>query len=175
MSSDQEQNEAQEKQTPRSRIKTRDQIDQETGAVSTRRPTPSSILVYVGIVIFIFFYGFLVPGEPSLAFGERLAVTVFLRIMIIFLLINRSTIGWILAILFEISQIILFPLSFDVPNEPKTWGLIFLHTAAMALLLTGATRQHIWARDPEIVAQQQEVGSDQADPSSSESRSSSST
>jgi hypothetical protein len=181
MSSDQEQNE-QKKTTPKSKIKTRDQIEQESGAAPIRRPTPSSILVYIGIVIFIFFYGFLVPGEPTIDFGERLAVTVFLRIMIIFLLINRSTIGWILAILFEVSQIILFPLSFDVPNEPKTWGMIFLHTAAMALLLTGATRQHIWAPDPEIVNQStgdpdaEETEQHQADPSaSSSSRSSSST
>jgi hypothetical protein len=180
MSSDQEQNEQRKKPTPKSKIKTRGQIEQESGAAPVRRPTPSSILVYIGIVIFIFFYGFLVPGEPTIDFGERLAVTVFLRIMIIFLLINRSTIGWVLAILFEVSQIILFPLSFDVPNEPKTWGMIFLHTAAMALLLTSATRQHIWAPDPEIIKQStgvpdaDEVEQHQADASSSSSSRSSS-
>jgi hypothetical protein len=176
MSSDQEQ------QTPKSKIKTRDEIEQEKNPTPFRRPTPSSILVYVALVIGVYLYSVVVPGEPVLDFGERFAVTIFIRLLIIFLLVNRSTIGWILALLFEASQIILFPLSFDVPNEPKTWGLIFLHTAAMALLLTRATRQHIFAPDPEIVAQQQKpeeddqaAESDQADASSSSSSRSSST
>jgi hypothetical protein len=154
MSSDQNADEQNQTRAPRSRIKTREQIEQEKNPTPARQPTPTSILAYVGLVIFILFYGFLVPGEPSIDFGERLAVTVFLRIMIVFLLINRSTIGWILAILFELSQIILFPLSFDVPSEPKSWGLIFLHTAALALILTATTRRHVFDPDPETVTLQ---------------------
>jgi hypothetical protein len=172
----------QENQTPKSKIKTRDEIEQEKGTAPARRPTPSSILVYVALVIGVYLYSVVVPGEPVLDFGERFAVTIFIRLMIIFLLVNRSAIGWILALIFEGAQIVLFPLSFDVPNEPKTWGLIFLHTAAMALLLTRATRQHIFAPDPEIVAQQKQLEdedqaseSDQAEASSSSSSRSSST
>jgi hypothetical protein len=184
MSSDQDQNENQDQATPKSKIKSRSQIDQESGAAPVRRPTPSSILVYVALVIVTYLYSFVVPGEPVLDFGERFAVTIFIRLMIVFLLVNRSTIGWILALLFEASQIVLFPLSFDVPNEPKSWGLIFLHTAAMALLLTRATRQHIFSRDPETTTaergdheREDESEEVQADgtPSSSRSSSSSST
>lgn len=182
MNNEQSRTDQDQSDSPKSKIKTRDQIEQEQNPAPPRQPTPSSILVYVGIVIFIFFYGFLVPGEPVLDFGERLAVTVFLRIMIIFLLINRSTIGWILAILFEVSQIILLPLSFDVPDEPKSWGLIFLHTAALALILTHTTRQHVFRPDPETTAQEGQTlppalddseARDQARESSSSSSSSS--
>lgn len=144
MSSDQEQ-EPQE-QTPKSKIESR---DQQAAAMSTRRPTPTSLLVYVAFVILTMVYGLVIPGEPVLAIDQRLAITIFVRLLLIFLLVNRSWVGWILAVLFEALQIILVALLIEPPGGPKIWGMLFLHTATLALLLTGATRQHIWRKDPE--------------------------
>jgi hypothetical protein len=141
--------------TPKSKIKSRREIEGATAP--PRRPTPSSLLVYVAIVLFTFGYGALIPGEPSLAFDQRLAITVFFRLMLIFLLVNRSVVGWVVALLFEAMQIILVALLIESPGGPKVWGMVFLHTAALALLLTGATRQHIWSwREESLAAQRAE-------------------
>lgn len=182
MSNEQEQTD-QEKTTPKSKIQSRHERDA-ASTLDQRRATPATILVYIVIIIFTFFYGFLIPGEPSLAFDQRLAITVFFRLMIVFLLINRSVIGWFLAIVFESLQIILVALLIEPPGGIKVWGMLFMHTAALALLLTGLTRQHIWSKREESLvpppsSEQPDSGdageSDQAEGSSSSSRSSSST
>jgi hypothetical protein len=171
MSKEQEQN-----PTPRSKIKSRSEIE----STPARRPTPPSILVYIGIVIFTLLYGLVIPGEPTLAFDQRLAITVFFRLMLIFLLVNRSLIGWILALIFEAMQIVLVAVMIEPPGGPKIWGMLFLHTAALALLLTGATRQHIWSGrqerppGPRTRAQIEEDEQRQRDATSSSSSSSSS-
>jgi hypothetical protein len=173
MSSEQEREE--KKTTPRSKIKSR----AETENVPERRPTPASILVYVGVVVFTLFYGLIIPGEPALAVDQRLAITVFFRLMLVFLLVNRSFVGWIVAVIFEAMQIILVALLIEPPGGPKIWGMLFLHTAAMALLLTGATRQHVWRRSeerppgPRTRAQIEEDEQRQRDATSSSSSSSS--
>lgn len=133
-------------QTPKSKIQSRSQ--QQAAEAPTRQPTPTSILVYVAFVFLTMIYGLVLPGEPSLAIDQRLAITIFVRLMLIFLLVNRSWIGWILAVLFEALQIILVALLIEPPGGPKIWGMLFLHTATLALLLTGASRQHVWRKDP---------------------------
>ncbi|MFW6075243.1 MAG: hypothetical protein ACOC9Y_06595 [Chloroflexota bacterium] len=144
MSSDQEQDS--QEQTPKSKIQSR---GQQAAEMPGRRPTPTSLLVYVAFVILTMVYGLVIPGEPVLAIDQRLAITLFVRLLLIFLLVNRSWIGWILAVVFETLQIILVALLIEPPGGPKIWGMLFLHTATLALLLTGATRQHIWRKDPE--------------------------
>jgi hypothetical protein len=177
MSSDKEQNDQQEQQTPKSRIKTRDQIQREAGAVPARRATPASILAYVAIVVTLFVFWAVVPGYPPIDFDGQLAVSVFLRLLVIFLLMNRSAIGWIIALLIEGIYIIVFSIQIaqvGPETAAKLWGLLFISIAAMALILTRSTRQHVFSPDPEVISQQGEHP-DQAEPSSSESRSSSST
>lgn len=146
MSTEQEQEPPE--QTPKSKIQSRSQSAE---PVSTRRPTPTSVLVYVAFVFLTMIYGLVIPGEPTLAIDQRLAITIFVRLLLIFLLVNRSWIGWIFAVVFESLQIILVALLIEPPGGPKIWGMLFLHTASLALLLTGATRQHVWHREPEPV------------------------
>lgn len=183
MSSDHAQEQSEEQQTPRSKIRSRREIEEASGDAPRRKPTPSSILVYVVIVLSTFAYGVVIPGEPPLAVDERLAITVFFRLMLIFLLVNRSVVGWAVALLFEAMQIVLVALLVESPGGPKVWGMVFLHTAALALLLTGATRQHIWSKREESLAaeraeqarQQAQLEEQEQNQASSSSSSSSST
>lgn len=168
----------QEQQKPASRSKIRSRLE-ESPAV-TRRPSPPTILIYVVVVIATLVYGLIIPGEPVLAVDQRLAITVFFRLMLIFLLVNRSFVGWILAVVFEAMQIILVALLLEPPGGVKVWGMLFLHTASLALLLTGATRQHIWSArqerppGPRTRAEIDEDEQAQRDATSSSSSSSSS-
>jgi hypothetical protein len=108
-----------------------------------RQPLPGSIWIYVVVVLLIYLFGGLWPGDPALAFDGRLAVTTFFRLLFIFLLINRSTVGWILAAAFEAMAIVLLIVTFEPPATIKLGVLMFLHSAALALLLTRATRVYI--------------------------------
>ena len=135
--------EEQSESTPKSKIKSRNEMAQ--AEMPKRTPTPTSILLYVAIVVISMLYGLVVPGEPALAVDQRLAVTIFIRLLLIFLLVNRSFVGWVLAALFESLQIILIALQIEPPGNPKIWGTLFMHTAALALLLTRATRAHVWS------------------------------
>lgn len=186
MSSEQEQNEQPQAETPKSKIKTREQIDRAANPAPPRQLTPSSIMVYIGLVVFLYIYWALFPGFPPLELGANLATSVFVRLLVIFLLMNRSPVGWIIGTLLESLYIVIFALqiaSLGGDSAAKLWGLLFLSIAALALLLTRTTRQFVWAPDPEIIAQstgdpdaptEEDQRSDQAgSPSSSSSRSSS--
>jgi hypothetical protein len=177
--SEQEQNQA----APQSKIKTREQIEQGKNPAPPRKPTPSSVLVYVGLVIVMYLYWAIFPGFPPLELEANLATSVFIRLLVIFLLMNRSFVGWIIGILLEGIYIVVLSLqiaSIGGDSAAKLWGLLFMSIALMALLLTRTTRQHVFSPDPEIVAQQQadpDAESDdergQAEAPSSSSRSSS--
>lgn len=189
MSSDQEQTDQtdQADQAPKSKIKTRRELDEQSGAVPPRQPAPSSIFAYVAVIITLFLFWGIVPGYPPIALDGQLAVSVFLRLLVVFLLINRSTIGWLIGAVIEGIYIIMFSIQIaqEGPDQAaKLWGLLFISIAAMALLLTRATRQHVFSPDPEVVAEQSgdpdaeapdETDEDQAVSSSSSSGSSSST
>jgi hypothetical protein len=109
----------------------------------TRQPLPGSIWIYIAVLLLIYLVGGLWPGDPALAFDGRLAVTTFFRLLFIFLLINRSTIGLILAAAFEAMAIVLLIVTLEPPATIKLGVLMFLHSAALALLLTRATRVYV--------------------------------
>lgn len=183
MSSDQaheEQNQQQES-TPRSRIKSRQEIEQEKSPTPGRRLTPTSLLLYVGLVVVMYIYWALFPGYPPLELEANLGTSVFIRLLVIFLLINRSVVGWFIGIVLEAIYIVTF--SFQIASiggdsAAKIWGLLFLAIAALALLLTRTSRQHVWSKDEPVAApaaQSSQQGNGQAESASSSSGSSSST
>jgi hypothetical protein len=180
MSSDQAPEDQQENATPRSKIKSRQEIEQEKAPTPVRRPTPTSLLLYVGLVIVMYIYWAVFPGYPPLELEANLGTSIFIRLLVIFLLINRSVVGWFIGIVLEAIYIITF--SFQIASiggdsAAKLWGLLFLAIAALALLLTRTSRQHVWSKGD--AAEAPAAPSGQAEPdqagSSSSSRSSSST
>jgi hypothetical protein len=178
--SSQQELETQENATPRSKIKSRDQIEQEKNPAPGRRPTPSSLLFYVGLVIVLYIYWAFFPGFPPLELEANLGTTIFIRLLVIFLLINRSVVGWFIGIVLEAIYIIVF--SFQIASiggdsAAKLWGLLFFSIAALALLLTRTSRQHVWSKGDDQVHEMRssKTETDQAEASSSRSSSSSST
>lgn len=181
MSSDQAHEDQQEDSTPRSKIKSRKEIEQEKSPAPARRPTPTSILLYVGLVVVLYIYWALFPGFPPLELEANLGTSIFIRLLVIFLLINRSVVGWFIGIVLETIYIIVF--SFQIASiggdsAAKLWGLLFLAIAALALLLTRTSRHHVWSKgdeaEPDAHAFKATRTDDQAEPASSSSRSSSS-
>lgn len=157
MSNDQTSTNQGQESAPKSKIKTRDQIEQEQNPTPPRQPTPSSVLVYVGLVIVMYLYWGLFPGYPPLELEANLATSVFIRLLVIFLLVNRSIVGWIIGVVLEGIYIVVF--SFQIAgiggeSAAKLWGLLFMSIALMALLLTRTTRQHVFRPDPEIKSQE---------------------
>ncbi len=139
--------------TPKSKIKTRDQIEQEQNPSPQRQPTPSSVLVYVGLVLVMYLYWGLFPGFPPLELEANLATSVFIRLLVIFLLVNRSMVGWVIGVLLEGIYIVVFSVQIagiGGDSAAKLWGLLFLSIALMALLLTRSTRQHVFQREPQV-------------------------
>ena len=117
--------------------------EDKSGQIEPRRPLPGSLWVYICVVLLLYAIWGLVPGHPSLAIEGSLATTIFFRLLIVYLLVNRSTIGWILAIAFEVLYIVILAVIIEPPGNVKSWSMLFLVTVALALLLTRATRVHI--------------------------------
>jgi hypothetical protein len=119
--------------------------DDEPRPPATPRPAPrpqlpTSIWLYIVVVVLIYLVAGLFPGEPTLAIDGRLAVTTFFRLLFVFLLINRSTIGLIIAAVFEAFSLMLLVVTLPDADVVKLGVLMFLQSAALALLLTRATR-----------------------------------
>jgi hypothetical protein len=151
----------QPKPTPKSKI--RSKRHEERLASPPRRPTPSSILMYIGLVILTQIVGAVFPGFPPFDLSGGGMLFLFLRLLIIFLLVNRSVIGWIIGLLLETFTIIVFSMELaavGVENAPKLIAMLFLTVAALALLLTRQTRSHIWAADPPVQKPSETTASD---------------
>lgn len=170
----------QDAETPRSKIQSRNQSE---AAMRPARPTPASVFAYILVVILAQIVSAVVPGYPPFDLSGGGILFLFLRLLVFFLLINRSVLGWIVAVLVETVTIIIFSihLAAEGPGTaPKLWVLLFLTISSLALLLTRPTRQHIWAPDPELsepadaTSASAESAQSQADSSSSSSSSDSS-